>query len=82
MERLDLKESSWRLSSLTKAGLSRLQGVEIMDRRGREEAVAWDGALSEWKGSSLLDLWVEMWERCSMIVCLAEFELTREKGVE
>ena len=27
-----------------------------MDKRGREEAVAWNGALSEWKGSSLSDL--------------------------
>ena len=80
---MDLEESSWRLSSLTRAGLSsRLQGVEIMDKRGREEAVAWNGALSEWKGSSLSDLWVEIWERCSMIVCFAGFKLTSEKGVE
>ena len=53
-----------------------------MDSRGREVAVAWNGALSEWKGSSLSDLWVEMWERCLMMVCLAGSELTREKGAK
>ena len=44
--------------------------------------MAWNRALSEWKGSSLSDLWVEMWKRCSMMVCFVGFELVKEKGVE